>query len=314
MKNNLYKAFDDAMIRILKKHGNSMVFMGSFPKVFEPANFARFFHDRVFNFGLAEANLVAAAAGSTVRGKLPFVLGGASFLTGKAWEQIKDMVCYPNLNVKIIGFGGGLSAGQGGVGMHSTSDIALMRSIPNMKVFCPTDFYQAVKVFDFIADDFGPSYVRLFDGEFENIFDEKYELKPVDRIRECGDVLNRGEMAILSHGRLFSNCLSAIKELEKNGKSCGLYNFPMIKPLDKKVVLEILAKYKKVFIVEDHGIGGLYSAIAEILAEGIGGANGMLAVLKKIGIDEKFVESAKEEDLYKKYGLDSEGILREILS
>ncbi len=312
MKNNLYKAFDDAMIRILKKHGNSMVFIGAFPKVFEPANFARFFHDRVFNFGLAEANLLAAAAGSTVCGKLPFVIGSSSFLTGKGWEQIKDMICYPNLNVKIIGFGSGLSAGQGGVGMHSTSDIALMRSIPNMKVFCPADFYQAVKVFDFIAEDFGPSYVRLFDGEVDDIFDEKYELKDVDRISECGDVLNRGEVAILSHGRLFSECLIAVKELEKNGKSCGLYNFPFIKPLDKKVVLEILAKYKKVFIVEDHGTSGLYSAIAEILAEGLGGAHMTLAVLKKIGIDEKFAESAREEDLYKKYGLNAEGILKEI--
>ncbi|MDP2642243.1 MAG: transketolase C-terminal domain-containing protein [Candidatus Peregrinibacteria bacterium] len=312
MKNNSYKAFDDAMIRILKKHGNFMVFMGAFPKVFEPANFARFFHDRVFNFGLAEANLVTAAAGSTVRGKLPFVLGGASSLTGKALEQIKDMICYPNLNVKIIGFGSGLSTGQGGVGMHATSDIALMRSIPNMKVFCPADYYQAIKVFDFISEDFGPSYVRLFDSEIENIFDEKYELKAVDRVREYGDVLSRGVVAILSHGRLFSECLIAVKELEKNGKQCGLYNFSTIKPLDKKVVLEILARYKKIFIVEDHGVGGLYSAIAEILAEGIAGGNGMLAVLKKIGIDEKFVESAREEDLYKKYGLDWEGILKEI--
>lgn len=302
MKNDLYKAFDDAIIRILKKHGNSMVFMGSFPKVFEPANFARFFHDRVFNFGLAEANLVTAAAGSTVRGKLPFVLGFSSFLTGKAWEQIKDMICYPNLNVKIIGFGSGLSAGQGGVGMHSTSDIALMRSIPNMKVFCPADFYQAVKVFDFIAEDFGPSYVRLFDGEVKDIFDEKYELKAVDRVMEGGEV------GICSHGRLFSECLIAVKELEKTGKSCGLYNFPMIKPLDKKVVLEILAKYKKVFVVEDHGIGGLYSAICEISAEnGQGGC-----VIKKIGIDEEFAQSAKEEELHRKYGLDSEGILKEI--
>jgi len=314
MKNNLYKAFDDAMIRILKKHSNSMIFMGAFPKVFEPANFARFFHDRVFNFGLAEPNLMAAAAGSTVRGKLPFVLGVSSLLTGKAWEQIKDMICYPNLNVKIIGFGSGLSAGQGGVGMHSTSDISLMRSIPNMKVFCPADFYQAVKVFDFIAEDFGPSYVRLFDGEVSDIFDEKYELKPVDRVRENGDVLNRGEVAILSHGRLFSECLTAVKEFEKNGKLCGLYNFPFIKPLDKKTVLEILAKYKKVFVVEDHGIGGLYSAISEIFAESRDDALVARAVLKKIGIDEKLVESAREEDLYKKYGLDSDGILREIVS
>jgi transketolase len=302
MKNDLYKAFDDAMIRILKKHGNAMIFMGGFPKAFEPANFMRFFHDRVFNFGLAEAGLVASAAGSTVRGKLPFVLGGASFLTGKAWEQIKDMVCVPNFNVKIIGFGSGLSAGQGGAGMHSTSDISLMRNIPNMKVFCPADYYQAIRVFDSITEDFGPCYVRLFDGEVENIFDEKYGLKAVDRVRE-GD-----EVAILSHGRLFSECLLAVEELEREGKKCGLYNFPIVKPLDKKIILEILGKYKKVFVVEDHGVGGLYSAVSEILA----GMEGAHAVLKKIGIDEKFMESAREEELYKKYGLDKEGILKEI--
>jgi transketolase len=188
-----------------------------------------------------------------------------------------------------------------------------MRSIPNMKVFCPADFYQAVKVFDFIAEDFGPCYVRLFDGEFENIFDEKYELKMVDRIREYGDVSNRADVAVLSHGRLFSQCLSVVKEFEKDGKSCGLYNFPMINPLDKKTVLEILRKYKKVFVVEDHGIGGLYSAVCEVLAESGNEAIGMPHVIvKKIGIDEKFVESAREEELYKKYGLDSEGILKNL--
>lgn len=301
-KISMTKGLSDALIRIAKKHKNMVVLHADFGTKLGLKNFSMGFPERCFNFGLSEENVVSASVGFSVKGKIPFVIGFANF-AGKAWEQIRSSVCYPNLNIKFVATNAGISAGEDGVGYQATEDIALMRAIPNMKVISPADYYETLVATDAAFDSFGPVYIRLASGELPVVFDEncKFEFGKGKVLREGRDV------CVFAHGTTVYNSLRAAEILENSGVKVKVVDMASIKPLDVSMVVDSAKNSGICVVIEDHNlIGGLFSAVSEVFAE-----NG-LGNLKKIGLDDRFGESGSGEDLYKKYGLDVEGIVAKI--
>lgn len=266
--------------------------------------FADLYPDRHFNFGVAEANMINSAAGMSLRGKIPFACSFAVFTTGRAWESIRNSICYPNLNVKLVGSHAGILTGEDGATHQATEDIAIMRTIPNMKILCPADAIEAyLAVFEAIKD-FGPTYIRLGRGNVPVIYDESHKFKI-----GFGDILSYGnDVAIIATGTMVSKCLEATYMLEKEGVRTMMVNMSTIKPIDENLILECAQKTKMIVTVEDHQIkGGLGSAVSEVLCEHYP------AKVHKIGMRDQFGESGKPEDLYEKYGFDPYSIFKQIL-
>ncbi len=293
------KSFDDAILPLAKKFKNIVVLNADPSGRAAANNFSKFFSERYFSLGLQEANMTSCASGFTVRGKVPFITGFSSFILGKAWEQIRTGVCYPNLNVKIVGTSHGLFSGEDGAGSHSLEDLALMRVLPNMKIVCPADYYEAVSAVEAAYLNYGPVYLRLSNFELPFLFDESYrfEFGKGRIVREGSDV------CIFTLGIGVVNSLLAADLLAEQGISAMVVNLASVKPLDVDLVLDCASKVKKCFTVEDHNIiGGLGSAVAEVLG----------APLVRIGMEDRFGESGKVGDLFRKHGLDSVGIFERV--
>ncbi|KKT18746.1 MAG: hypothetical protein UW03_C0032G0010 [Candidatus Peregrinibacteria bacterium GW2011_GWA2_43_8] len=205
----------------------------------------------------------------------------------------------PNLNLKIVGVNSGLSSSEDGACAQAISDIALMRAIPNMKVYCPADYWEAKRAAIGMADDFGPVYLRLHRSGVPIIYDENYRF-----VSGKGTVVREGsEVAIFAIGPMVYEAILAAELLAKEGVSAEVLDMCSIKPIDSELILKVARGKKKLFTVEDHYVdGGLGSAISEVLAGG-----GCGVPLKRIAV-EKFGESGKPEHLYGKMGLNAEGI------
>ncbi|MFA7686006.1 MAG: transketolase C-terminal domain-containing protein [Candidatus Gracilibacteria bacterium] len=305
-KISMLKALSDGLVKLARKHRNLVVLHADFGTKIGLRNFYLAFPERCFNFGLSEENVVAAAVGFAARGKIPFVIGFSNF-AGKAWEQIRSSVCYPNLNIKFIATNAGISSGEDGVGYQPTEDVAIMRSIPNMKVVSPVDYHEAMSALEQSFDSFGPVYMRLSSKEVPVVLSENYKF-------EFGKakVLKEGiDACVFTHGALTSNVLEAAMVLEDEGKSIMVVDVASVKPVDVEKIIECSKKVKKCLVVEDNNLnGGLFSVVAEVLVE----KNPVF--LKGIGLKDRFGESGSMEDLYKKYGFDVAGLgkkIRELL-
>ena len=301
-KISMLRGLSDALIKLAKKHKNLVVLHADFGTKLGLKNFSLAFPDRCFNFGLSEENVVSAAVGFSVRGKIPFVVGFGNF-AGKAWEQIRNSVCYPNLNIKFVATNAGIFAGEDGAGYQVTEDISVMRTLPNMKIASPADYFETMSVVEQAFDSFGPTYVRLASREVPVIFDENYKF-------EFGksSVLKKGsDICVFSHGSVLVNVVSAAEILVESGISASVVSIASIKPIDVESVLNFAKNSKKCFVVEDHNLnGGLFSAIADVLV------TNQPVLLKGIGLNDRFGESGNPEELYKKYGLDVDGIVAKI--
>lgn len=298
----MLKSLSDSFVKLAKKHRNMVVLHADFGTKLGLKKFCLTFPERCFNFGLSEENIVAAAVGFAARGKIPFVVGFSNF-AGKAWEQIRSSVCYPNLNIKFIATNVGISAGEDGVGYQATEDVSIMRTIPNMKVISPIDYHESVSVIEKAFESFGPVYIRLASMGTPIVLDENYEF-------EFGKakILKEGtDICVFTHGIVASNVLEAAITLEDEGVSVMVVDLASIKPIDVEVVVENSKKVKKCLVVEDNNLsGGLFSAVSEVLAE----KNPVF--LRGIGLQDRFGESGNMEDLFKKYGLDVFGLTNRI--
>ena len=301
-KISMLRALADGLVKLARKHRNIVVLYADFGTKLGLKNFCLAFPERCFNFGLSEENVAAAAVGFAARGKIPFVIGFSNF-AGKAWEQIRNSVCYPNLNIKFVATNAGISSGEDGVGYQLTEDIAIMRTLPNMKVISPVDYYEAMSGLEQAFYSFGPVYMRLVSKEIPVILNEAYEFG-----FGKAKVLKEGiDVCVFTHGALTSNVLEAAMVLEDEGKSVMVVDSASIKPIDADKIIECSMKAKKCLVVEDNNLsGGLFSAIAEVLAE----CNQVS--LRGIGLKDRFAESGSMEDLYKKYGLDVIGLTNKI--
>lgn len=296
-------AFSEVLLEMGAKYRRLVVLDAGLSSFMKTGKFAIEFGEKYFNLGMAEGNMIGVAAGMALKNKISFVCSFAVFSSGRSWEQVRNAIAYPNLNVKIVGSHAGLMAGKDGVVHQALEDIALMRVIPNMKVFCPADYYETKSVMKYMCEDFGPCYLRLSKNSVPVLYDDGYKFKVGH-----GHIVKDGkDMTIFSTGSVLSEVLLAVEMLEKSGLSVRVCNMCSIKPFDSGLVIDSAKKTKHLFSVEDHQIdGGLGSVIAEVLSEAGTGAS-----LKRIGMN-KFAESGSGYDLYRKYGLDSNGIFKEV--
>ncbi|MFC1750223.1 transketolase family protein [Pseudomonadota bacterium] len=298
------KVYCDVLPRIGGKFKNLVVLDSNLGSSGGTNKFADIFPERYFNFGNGVSNMFAASPGFTVRGKIPFINAFAISASGRSWDIIRNYLCLPNLNVKIIGSCSGLFCGQDGGTVQATEDIAIMRSIPNMKVICPADAIEAKKVLEAIMDDYGPTYLRLYNLALPVLYDDNYEFK-IGK----GHVYKEGtDICILAVGSAVHTALDAAEILEREGHSVMVVNMASIAPIDENLIIECAKSMPHLVTVEDHNIsGGLGSAVSDVLSAHYP------AKLLRIGMN-GFGESAKVDDLFKKYKLDGEGISEQIKS
>lgn len=268
--------------------------------------FKNAFPDRHFNAGIAEANMVGMAAGMSAMGLIPFCSTFAMFGAGRAYEQVRNSVAYPHLNVKLAMTHAGVSVGEDGGSHQCVEDLALMRAIPGMTVLCPADAKETRRAVFAAAEMDGPVYLRLA-RLASPVFEEEqpFEIGKANVLREGTDV------AVFATGLMVSEALAAAKLLEERGVSAAVVNVHTIKPIDAACVTEYAKKCGRVVTVEEHSvIGGLGDAVAEVLMGKVSCA------FKKIGVQDRFGQSGKAKEVLREYGLTAPqiaGSIREIL-
>jgi transketolase len=257
--------------------------------------------NRFFQTGVAEPNMAAIAAGLGVSGKIPFVSSYATFSPGRNWEQIRTTICYNDSNVKIAGHHAGIMTGPDGATHQNTEDIAIMRALPNMRVFVPCDAIEAKKATIAAAKLWGPTYIRFAREKSPVVTTEETPFTPGRA--EIFWQSKKPEVAIIATGVLVHNALKAAKELEEEKIPTAVLNVHTIKPLDEKKITEIAKKVGAVVTVEEHQImGGLGGAVAEVLAKHVP------VPQEFVGMQDTFGESGSPWDLVKKYGMDVKDI------
>ncbi|MCY9138389.1 transketolase family protein [Peribacillus frigoritolerans] len=282
------KGFADALIRLGEKHDDLVVLDADCAKSNMTNLYKNRFPERFFNIGISECDLVGTAAGMAVAGKVPFANAYANFLTGRAFDQMRISVCYSNNNVKIVGHNAGTSAAQEGATHLPLEDISLMRSLPRMTVIVPADAVEMEKAVEAAYYHEGPIYLRVGKLPVPIVTkkEEPFKIGKAIKYREGFDI------TIISTGIMLDESLKAAGELEKQGVSAELLHIHTIKPIDKEAIIASAAKTKHVITVEEHSIiGGLGSAVAEVLSES------QPAILRRIGTNDRFGVSGKMDEL-----------------
>lgn len=296
------KAFVDSLVKLGNKFKNVVVLTANMEAAIGTNAFAKVFPDRHFNFGNGIANMVAAATGFTVRGKIPFVCEYAATVGG-VLDQIRNYICYPNLNVKIVGTHAGILNAHDGAINQALEDVSMMRSLPNMKVVCPADAVETRRVLEMMMLDYGPTYLRLTHLPMPDLYDDEHKF-----IFGKGSIYKYGsDVCLFAVGTGVHMALEAAQILERQGTSAMVVNMASIKPIDEELIIECAKQVQHLFTVEDHNIvGGLGSAVSEVLSARYP------AKLVRLGL-EGFGEAGKVDDLYKKYRLDGLGIAEQVL-
>lgn len=265
-------------------------------------NFREKFPERFFNMGVAEQDMMGTAAGLAAAGKIVFASTFAIFATGRAWEQVRQSIAFPALNVKIVASHGGLTVGEDGASHQALEDIGLMRGIPNMRVIVPCDGYEAAAAVREAVNLEGPVYIRTSREKFPVLFDKnvKFTLGKATVLRKGKDI------AIVAIGLMIHHALEAARILDSEGIQCTVINSSSVKPLDKETILLAAQETGAVLTAEEHSIvNGLGSAVAELLSEEFP------VPLKRIGVRDRFGMSGKPADILKRYGLTSEAIVKQ---
>ena len=297
------EAYGEVLKELGKENDKVVVLDADLSNATKTGGFAKEFPDRFFNMGIAEQDMVSTAAGLSTCGKIPFASSFAVFLTGRAYDQVRNSVAYPNLNVKLCGTHAGVTVGEDGATHQMLEDISITRTLPNLKVFCPADEIETRWLIKEIAKIEGPCYVRLGRSKVPQIYDEneKFEIGKFKVFGEGTDA------TIFASGVTVSEALIAKDELEKEGINVRVVDVCSIKPLDEETILKCAKETKKLISVEDHMItGGIGSAIAEVLTEKYP------AKLVRMGINDSFGRSGKAGELIKYYGLDSANIIKTV--
>ena len=261
--------------------------------------FGKEFPERFFNIGIAEQNMMGVAAGLAITGKIPFASTFAVFATGRAWEQIRQSICYPHLNVKVVASHAGITVGEDGGSHQSVEDIAIMRALPGMTVIVPADGTETRKVILAMGEHKGPAYVRVGRAKTEVVHDDTYEFK-VGKAH----IFKKGKDAtVIACGLMVPMAIHAAEELAAEGLEVGVINMATIKPLDIEAVLNAARESGAIVTAEEHSvIGGLGGAVCEVLSEY------MPVPVKRVGVQDTFGSSGQPDELLKHYGLTTEAI------
>ncbi|MBP1890421.1 transketolase [Clostridium moniliforme] len=294
------EAYGKALKDLAAMNKNVVVLDADLSKSTKTADFKAVAPERFFNMGIAEGNMMGVAAGMSTCGKIPFVSTFAMFAAGRAFEQIRNSICYPKLNVKICATHAGLTVGEDGASHQAIEDLSLMRSIPNMTVINPCDGVETDAVIKAIAEFDGPCYVRLGRAAVNIINDKetyKFELGKGVTLKEGNDV------TLVATGIMVDVALEAADMLEKEGIKARVINIHTLKPIDREILVKAAKETGAIVTAEEHNvIGGLGSAVSEVLTEEY-----PVPVLK-VGVLDKFGESGKPNELLEAYGLTAKNI------
>ena len=297
------EAYGSALVELGAEIPNMVVLDADLAGSTKTGMFQKAYPDRFFNCGIAEGNMMSIAAGLAAAGMVPFASSFAMFAVGRAYEQIRNSIGYPHLNVKICASHAGISVGEDGASHQCLEDIELMRGIPGMVVMCPADYVEAKACVRAAVEHDGPVYIRFGRAAVPIVFgdDYKFEIGKGSVLREGKDV------SIFTNGLCVASALEAAKMLEKDGIDAEVINICTVKPLDEDLVVKSAAKTGKVVTAEEHSIiGGLGSAVAECLAEKCP------TRMYRIGVRDRFGESASAAVLLHEYMLDGEGLYKQI--
>lgn len=297
------EAYGKALVKLGKINDDVVVLDADLSKSTKTNDFFKAYPNRFFNMGIAEQNLIGAACGFAAAGKIPFASTFAMFATGRAFEVIRNSVCYPKLNVKICATHAGITVGEDGASHESIEDISIMRSIPNMTVVVPADGIETEKVILEAAKYNGPMYVRLGRSAVPTLFGEDYKFE-IGK----GTVLRDGNDAtIIACGMMVNEAIIAHEELKAEGINVRVINMSTIKPIDRELIVKAAKETKAIVTAEEHSIiGGLGSAVSEVVSEECP------VIVKKVGVKDVFGESGTPAELLEKYGLTAKHIAESV--
>ena len=292
-------AYGEALAELGAVNENIVVLEADLSKSTKTSDFKKVYPERHFNMGIAEQNMLGVAAGFAAAGKIPFASSFAVFATGRAYDQIRNSIAYPNLNVKIAATHAGLTVGEDGGSHQMLEDIALMRALPNMTVIVPADGIETKQAINAAAEYEGPVYIRMGRPKVPVLFDENY-------IFEIGKgvVLKEGtDVTLVGTGIMVSKAVEAAELLAAEGISTAVVNISTIKPLDAELIIAQAQKTGAIVTCEEHNIyGGLGSAVAEVLVENCP------VPMARVGVADKFGESGLPDELLEKHGLTAANI------
>ena len=295
------ESFGEALCKLAETNNDIVVLDADLAAATKTGVFKKAYPDRFFDCGIAECNMVGIAAGLATCGKIPFAASFAMFSAGRAFEQVRNSVCYPKLNVKIVGSHAGISVGEDGATHQCCEDIALMRAIPNMVVINPCDHYEMIAAVKAMAEKNGPCYVRLGRLAVESVNnndDYKFEIGKGITLRDGSDI------TIIATGLMVQEAVKAAKVLEADGINARVINIHTIKPLDEELIIKAAKETGRIVTCEEHNVvGGLGEAVSSLLCEKCP------VPVTKIGVNDVFGHSGPAVDLLKEFGLSADNIV-----
>ncbi len=298
------ESFGQVLCELAKEHDDIVVLDADLAAATKTEIFKKEYPDRFFDCGIAEGNMIGVAAGLAAAGKVPFAASFAMFATGRAYEQIRNSVGYPHLNVKIAGSHAGISVGEDGATHQCCEDLALMRTIPGMVILNPADHYEMIEATKAAYAYNGPVYIRLGRLAIDTFNDPEnysFEIGKGITLEEGNDV------TVIATGLVVYEALKAVRALKAQGKSVRLINMHTIKPIDKDIIIKAAKETGKIITIEEHNIiGGLGEAVAAVTAE-----NCPVPVYR-IGVEDVFGHSGPAVGLLAEFGLDAAGLEKKI--
>lgn len=298
------ESFGQALCELAKEHDDIVVLDADLAAATKTEIFKKAYPDRFFDCGIAEGNMIGVAAGLAAAGKVPFAASFAMFATGRAYEQIRNSVGYPHLNVKIAGSHAGISVGEDGATHQCCEDLALMRTIPGMVILNPADHYEMIEATKAAYAYDGPVYIRLGRlaiDTFNDPDDYSFEIGKGITLEDGNDV------TVIATGLVVYEALKAVRALKAQGKSVRLINMHTIKPIDKDIIIKAAKETGKIITIEEHSIiGGLGEAVAAVTAE-----NCPVPVYR-VGVEDIFGHSGPAVGLLAEFGLDAAGLEKKI--
>jgi transketolase len=296
-------AYGEALAELIKVNKKIVVLDADLTKSTKTNAAQEVCPERHFNMGIAEANMTSVAAGFAANGYTVFASTFAMFATGRSWEQVRNSIAYPQLDVKICGTHSGIAVGEDGVSHQAIEDIAIMRVIPGMEVYSPCDQWQTREVIRYVATTGKPCYVRLGRANVNDVYTSDYKFDPTKI-----SILNQGkDVAIFTTGLMVQKSMEALELLKAEGYNPTVVNVCSIKPIDEAGVIEVLKTHQHIITVEEHNvIGGLGSVISDVSVKACP------KLITKIGLQDRFAESAEFNQLLDKYGLDAKAIVKAV--
>ena len=297
---NMRENYSKTLVELGKTRNDIVVLNADLSSSVKTDAFAKMFPERFFNFGVAEQNMMCAAAGLAVSGKIVFASTFAVFATGRAFDQVRQSIAYSKLNVKIVASHAGITVGGDGASHQSTEDIALMRVLPNMTVIVPTDSIETGKAVKSVVSYAGPTYIRIGRTDVPTLTstDDVFEIGKSSILQDGDDI------TLIGMGIMVSLSLLAADELKKQGISARVINMSTVKPIDSKTIIKAAKETGGIVTAEEHNLlEGMGAAVALELVENT------IVPMKRVGIPDVFGESGEGDELMEKYGLTVDGIV-----